>query len=303
MESCLSIVSIYGSYLHRIFTSAGLRRKFISIDSGETSLYYWTPTNTTTRPTVVLIHGFGPEPKWQWMHQIKPLSSRFHLVVPELIFFGNSTTHSSKRTEIFQAECLIKLLDGIGVDKFYPIGTSYGGFVAYHVARICGKERVQKVVIASSNLLKREGDNDKLLKSAGVNKIEELLLPQTAAMIKIVLKLVIYRCPWLPDFFLRDLIRTLYTDNREEKVELINAVTLEKSDGLHQLSQKVLILWGDHDGIFPIEKAGEIKKQIGEKEDDVVLEVIKNTSHIPHAENPARFNTIVTNFLLTTISI
>lgn len=34
-----------------------------------------------------------------------------------------------------------------------------------------------------------------------------------------------------------DLLQTLYTDNREEKVELINAVTLEKSDGLHQLSQ------------------------------------------------------------------
>lgn len=67
--------------------------------------------------------------------------------------------------------------------------------------------------------------------------------------------------------------------------------------------QKVLIVWGDHEGIFPVEKGQEMKERIGEEEGNVVLEVFKKTSHIPHAENPARFNKLVTNFLLGSSSI
>ena len=87
--------------------------------------------------------------------------------------------------------------------------------------------------------------------------------------------------------------------------------------------QEVLIIWGDHDQLFPLEMAKELKEWVflflflflffifllkywwasvinvwcrilGEK---TRLEVMKETSHVPQIEAPAEFNRVVKSFL------
>ena len=64
---------------------------------------------------------------------------------------------------------------------------------------------------------------------------------------------------------------------------------------LTPLEQDVLLVWGDHDQIFPLDKAFAVKRCLGE---NVRLEIFKETGHVPQMEDPNRFNEVVLDFLL-----
>jgi len=56
-----------------------------------------------------------------------------------------------------------KLLDKLKVEKFQVVGTSYGGVVAYNLAKMFGEERVDKVMIASSGVNMKQSNNVALM--------------------------------------------------------------------------------------------------------------------------------------------
>ncbi|KAH0969746.1 hypothetical protein GBA52_028342 [Prunus armeniaca] len=225
----LSPVSLYAIYVRRCFAASGLSQQTLQLDN-ETTLHFWGPNPkfsqaTQKKPSLVLIHGFGPV----------AISSppRFNVYVPDLVFFGDSTTTSAERSEVFQAASVAKLMEKAGVERFSVIGTSYGGFVAYHVARMW-PERVEKVVIASSGVNMRRGDNEKLLRRAKLEKIEHLMLPATAVQLQTLIGLAMSRrVDVIPRFLLNDFVQKLYSDKRKEKMELLKGLTLGRDDTLN----------------------------------------------------------------------
>ncbi|XP_049376786.1 uncharacterized protein LOC125841665 isoform X1 [Solanum stenotomum] len=296
MFSWLSPIGLYGGFVRRCLTGAGLTCQSIEIDD-ETTIHFWGPKSSKMKPSLILIHGFGPHGVWQWRPQISFFSNDFDLYIPSLVFFGRSTTKSLQRSEVFQATCIVKLLEKLSIEKCSIIGTSYGGFVAYHMAKML-PGRVEKVIIASSAVNIKKIDNDGLLKRANVEKIEDLMLPATVTQLRVSITASTNRSlPYLPDFFLNDFINKLYLENRKEKLELLNGLSLGRDDTIDNitpLQQEVLIVWGENDQIFLLEKATELKELLGEK---VRLEVIKNASHVPQLEHGAKFNKIVNDFL------
>ncbi|CAJ2643750.1 unnamed protein product [Trifolium pratense] len=229
IPSFVSFAGLYNGYLRRCFTGAGLFSQKIEIDD-ETTLHVWGPRNQSSqKPSLVLIHGFGPMAMWQWRHQVQFLAPHFNLYVPDLIFFGESTTKSKERTEIFQAESVGKLLEKIGVKKYHVAGTSYGGIVAYNLAKMLGEEKIEKVVIASSGVNMTKNHNVELLKKVGLDKIEDLMLPSTTQHLRKLMSLAVAkRIPYVPNFFLKDFLNRLYSDNRKEKMELLGGLSLGK---------------------------------------------------------------------------
>ncbi|KAD4178010.1 hypothetical protein E3N88_26601 [Mikania micrantha] len=303
--SCLSFVSLYGSFLRRSLTASGLSAQSIQVDD-YTTIHFWGPKpepkpKPLSSPThqrkssLVLLHGFGPHGVWQWRQQVSFLAPHFDLYIPDLVFFGESTTKSSERSEIFQATAIGKLMENIGVNKYTVVGTSYGGFVAYRMAEMW-PERVEKVVIASSGVNMKPKDNGELLKRANVGKIEELMLPETAVQLRTLMRLTVSTRVYVPDFFLNDFIDKLYCENRKEKMELLKGLALGKHDppNISPLPQKVLIIWGDQDNIFLLDMAKELKEILG---NNASLEVMKNASHVPQLEQAKNFNRILYNFL------
>ncbi|KAG9133461.1 hypothetical protein Leryth_013271 [Lithospermum erythrorhizon] len=295
----LSLVSIYESYLRYCCSSAGLSSQTIQLDD-ETTMHFWGPKlgpNHVSKPSLILLHGFGPSGIWQWRHQATFFASYYNVFVPDLVFFGQSTTKSKERSEVFQALCIAKMMEKIGVNKYDVVGTSYGGFVAYRMGNLWG-ERVGKVVIASSVVNMTKGDNEGLIKRAqGVENIEELLLPSTSEQMRTLLGLSVFKQrSYTPDFLLKDIIDTLYRENRREKMELLKGLTIGHNDipTVTPLPQEVLIVWGESDQIFQLEKATELQKLLGEH---AKLEIMKDTSHLPQIENAGQFNNIVKGFL------
>ncbi|KAE8665293.1 Alpha/beta-Hydrolases superfamily protein, putative isoform 2 [Hibiscus syriacus] len=294
----LSIVSLYGIYLRRCLTASGLTSKSIDIDD-DTTIHLWSPKpdQQQQKPALLLLHGFGPSAIWQWRRQVQFCASYFDVYVPDLVFFGGSTTKSNERSEVFQAVSMAKLMEKLRVKKYHVMGTSYGGFVAYHMAKLW-PDTVEKVVIASSGVNMRKADNTALLERANVENIEEIMLPETATQIRTLSRLAVsWRFNMVPDFFWNDIVNQLYSDNRQEKLELLKGVTLAAADEsfkLTPLQQNVLIVWGDKDQIFPLKLAHELKELLGKK---TRLEIIENTAHVPQIEDSSQFNKIIKNFL------
>lgn len=205
--SFASFVGLYSGYLRCCFTRAGLFYKKIDIDN-ETTLHVWSPKNQATdQPSLVLIHGFGPTATWQWRQQVQFLAPHFNLYVPDLIFFGESTTRSKERNEQFQAVSIAKLLEKLGVKRCHVAGTSYGGIVAYNLAKMLGEEKIEKVVIASSGVNMTKNHNVRLLEKAGMDKIEDLMLPSSPQHLRKMMKFAVAkRIHFIPDFLLKDML-------------------------------------------------------------------------------------------------
>ncbi|PHT99995.1 hypothetical protein BC332_29783 [Capsicum chinense] len=49
-----------------------------------------------------------------------------------------SCQNRCERTESFQAQCVMTTMEAYGVKKMIVVGLSYGGFVGYSMAWICG---------------------------------------------------------------------------------------------------------------------------------------------------------------------
>ncbi|CAN1217139.1 hypothetical protein LINPERPRIM_LOCUS911 [Linum perenne] len=144
---------------------------------------------------------------WQWSGQVQSFSPHYNVYVPDLVFFGESYTTSSRRSEVFQAETVVALLEKVGVKRYSVVGTSYGGFVAYHMARMW-PERVEKVVVASSGVNMRKSDNEDLVKRGKVETISDLMLPQTPSQLRALLDVAANRnLRLVPGFVLRGFVQ------------------------------------------------------------------------------------------------
>uniref|UniRef100_A0A0E0JEK5 AB hydrolase-1 domain-containing protein n=1 Tax=Oryza punctata TaxID=4537 RepID=A0A0E0JEK5_ORYPU len=330
-------VSLLNAMFRRMFTSAGLRPGSAVVDDDGTTLHFWAhssllpskngaaaaagskeTTTTPRRPVVVLVHGFGPDPTWQWGAQVSPLSRHFDLVVPTLLFFGASTTRAAPRSDAFQAAAIAALLTGgshlpgLGDGRhLHIVGTSYGGLVARHLARALstsagdGKVEVEvgKVVLCDSDLVKGAEDDAALAAKGGVAEVTELMAPADGKGLRRLMALCVHRPPkFIPDFLVRDLLRKYFADKREEKIQLIKGIVTEEQDSQlnSPLPQEVLIIWGEFDQIFPVEKAHKVKEMLGDK---ATVKIIPNTGHLAHQEDPKMFNDILLKFLLPSSAV
>jgi pimeloyl-ACP methyl ester carboxylesterase len=92
------------------------------------------------------------------------------------------------------------------------VGTSYGGFVAYALARAAGPGRVGPVVISNSDLLKTAEDDRALLQRAGgdLASTADLLMPLDARTARRLMELTFYRrqlTAMLPDFLIGEIVQ------------------------------------------------------------------------------------------------
>jgi pimeloyl-ACP methyl ester carboxylesterase len=229
------MVSLLDGFFRRAFTSAGLRPGSAVVDADDgTTIHFWAhpsllqPISSSAasdqppRPVVVLIHGFGPDPTWQWAAQANPLSRHFDLLVPSLLFFGASGTRAPARSDAFQAAALAALLTGghvpglaAGRRTVHLVGANYGGLVAYHLARELEQQRGGggggKVVLCGADACWGDEDDRALAARTGAADVAELLAPGDTRAVRRRWMMSAYR-PFkhIPECFLRDLFRVSF---------------------------------------------------------------------------------------------
>lgn len=224
MGASLSLVPLLDYFARREFAAAGLSPGAVTLpypgDGGEATctVHYWASTGSRAaaaaarawvRPTghlAVALPG-GPTVPAFPPHRARPHRLRRQLVRRRLRrlaavggYAGGGAGGAAGRAA------------GDEGRRVAVAGTSYGGFVAYWLARTAGAGRVGPVVIASSDLLKTAADDRGFLKRAGDgwSGVEEVLLPAEPAAMRKLLEMASCRPPppvLMPDFILRDFIQ------------------------------------------------------------------------------------------------
>ncbi|KAE8709060.1 putative ubiquitin-protein ligase [Hibiscus syriacus] len=248
-----------------------------------------------------MVHGYGGNPLWQFIYQVGPLLRRFNLFIPDLLFSGRSYSKSPLRSDLFQAKCLLNGLGKLGVDRFSLYASSYVGFVEYRMAEM-RPDVVERMVIMSSGLLYSDEQRAAQLKEIGRHPTE-ILVPKKPNDLRLLVKLSMCKenaLNWVPDFFIRQFITVssmlhipplMYDHCRKEKVELANYLVEKKADtNLPAIPQETLIIWGEHDKVFPLELAFKLQRHLVSSSR---LEIIKNAGHAANMESPDEINNLL----------
>lgn len=281
------------------FRKCGLQQHVLQVDD-HTSIACWcepSQAQDKQKPALLLIHGYGTSSTWQWDEQVKPLLRNFRLFLPDLVFFGKSSTDSPHRSEVFQAQMVAMAVEALGVSRYSVVGLSYGGFVAFRLAHLY-PDKVDKVVLLSSGVCMNPKDSEGLLERGQVNVVSDLMLPRSPAAVRKLLRLSMHRAPTcVPSFIFQDAIQFFNTENVKERLELLDDLLIGKEDQepLPTLPQKVLIIWGEHDGIFPLAMGHRLKEHL---KDTAELAIVKNAAHAIQVEKPKEFRRLVRGFLL-----
>lgn len=238
--------------------AAGLAPKQVEIEAG-TVINIWVPTHHNKKPVLVLVHGFATNGILTWLFQLLSLTRNYSVYVPDLLFFGASTTDKPDRSSGFQAECLAQGLLKLGVDKCTLVGLSYGGMVGFKMAR-SHPDLVESMVACGTVMELTDSITRASLAKIGLSSWSELLLPESVGGVKNMLSVGTHKLPWLPDFFFKHFLEVMF-DNRKEKVELLEALVISDKDAtVPNYTQRIHLLWGEDDKIFNLEVAQNLKQ-------------------------------------------
>lgn len=104
-------------------------------------------------PTFLLLHGF-PTASHMFRNLIPMLAANFHVIAPDYIGFGQSA--APKHTEFAYTfenltNFVVKLLDQLGIDRFYMYVFDYGAPIGFNIA-IKDPDRILGIVSQNGNV-------------------------------------------------------------------------------------------------------------------------------------------------------
>lgn len=262
---------------------------------GDAEVHYWAGGNPQGRP-LLLVHGFGADAMWGWVGQLALAKSRF-LIVPDLLWFGASHGRTDDFSSTYQGEVLARLLDHLALHPVDVAGISYGGFVALELA-VAVPERVRRLVLIDSpGPTYTLDDYQAMLVRQRIGSVSELIVPAEPAGVRRLVALAYHRPPPVPMFVARDIFRHMFRQWAEEKVRLLDdligrAGTVGVAD--YQTDHETLVLWGEHDELFPLDLAHRLSDALGARSH---VRVLPRTNHAPNLERPFLFNRELLSFV------
>jgi pimeloyl-ACP methyl ester carboxylesterase len=91
-----------------------------------------------------------------WAANVGPLSQRHTVYTPDAIGQGGASTQAAPiNTAADQVRWVTDVLDALGVDRVHLVGWSYGGWIAFHCARLQPDRFATLTLIEPANVLAR----------------------------------------------------------------------------------------------------------------------------------------------------
>ncbi len=290
-------IKLHGQNLERGFARQGLQRRVEPI--GDATVHYYDGGPKQPIGTVLLVHGFGAEAVWQWGPQVRALvGAGYRVLVPNLLWFGQSTSTDRDFSVDHQLRTLTALMDHVGVARVDAVvGISYGGLLAFGLAAELPERVGSLVILDSPGPVYTDADYAGLLERFGVQHPGPLLVPEHHDGIRALVELAYYKPPPTPAWLRKQILATLYQSDREEKVALLEDMVADM-DALRgrdwQVAGPTLLIWGDEDPVFPLEIGRRLAKWMGPS---TAFEVISRARHAPQLEHPAAVNALILSFL------
>lgn len=243
-------------------------------------------TCTPGRP-VVLLHGLGGFAD-KWGRVISMISSRFRVVVPDMIGYGLSDKPVTDYTPAFFVSFLQKFVAAAGLDRPHLVGASLGGQVAAEYAAD-NTDGISKLILVSpAGIMKHSTP-------ALDSYISAALYPRESS-VSHALQLMEGSDrrpnPRLIDSFIANMKRP------NAKMAFMSSLLCFKNHpditpALRRITAPTLLVWGHEDPIIPVSYAGRFTAAIP----NCKFIGMNNCGHTPYVQYSRRFADMVIEFL------
>jgi pimeloyl-ACP methyl ester carboxylesterase len=244
---------------------------------------------------LLLLHGFGGTALYQWQHQMEAFAEERAVVVPDLLWFGESVSTSDDPSLEHQRRAVEALLDEVGAAQVDVVGLSYGGFVALALAQaVPGRVRSLTLVDSPGPAWSRER-HQAMLERFGVERAAQLFVPKRPEDIDVLLALAVSDPPSVPRFAAREVIRTYYDPHRAALVRLLDHLEANLDvlvNAPAPVGIRSCVIWGADDPVFEPEVAPRLAGRLGAE-----LRMLAGARHLSSADAPEAFNDALRGFL------
>jgi pimeloyl-ACP methyl ester carboxylesterase len=251
------------------------------------------------KPNLVLLHGMGGNGKSNWYNQIKPLSKHFNLIIPDLIYFGESSSSSNDFSVEFQAKQLREVLKQINyADNINMVGFSYGGLTTVMYNEFYPND-VDKIIIIDAPVKFYSSQiADSLAHLAGTDSMHRVIVPTNFKEFKAMKKAVISRVFPVTKRIQTKIINYVFLPTKHLRDKQLNYL-IDKQNYYQSLNYNIdstptLLLWGKRDGVVPLSVADKINKTYPAT---TKLVVFKKAKHDAHFRNPKQLNQEIIKFI------
>lgn len=262
----------------------------VTVDRHELEVAYYEEGSGSP---VVFLHGI-PTNSFLWRNTIPPIAEERHVIVPDMVGYGNSSMTDSFDPSIrAQEEMITDLLDQLGIERVSLVGHDLGGGVFLRFA--CHHpDAVEQLVLSNSIAYD----------SWPIQLITDLGLPVTAReksvdeiqeMLDGLFRDTLWgepseeflegmKAPWRSEEGVTSLVRNAMSTNTSHTTEVDPT----------EVTAETLLLWGAEDEFQPIKWAERLETDI----DGARLVGLERANHWVMEDRPERYREELADFLL-----
>jgi len=254
---------------------AGLVEKAVEVD-GHTVVYL----EGGSGEPLVLIHGFGAN-KDNWLQIAPLLTPHYHLVIPDLPGFGESTrSDSATYSADDQLRRLRAFVENLGLDGVHLGGNSMGGWLAGLYTARHPSEVKSQWLLAPAGVASAQPS----VLFEGIERGDNALLVESPKDFSRLMEMCFTKVPYVPQAFSRCLCEQNMRD-QPFNAKIFDELAIEPPKLEQELADsevKTQILWGDGDQILHCSGAAIL----GDVIPNAQTIVMEKMGHCPMLERP-----------------
>ncbi len=255
--------------------------------------------NDPSKPYLLMLHGMGANARTNWGSQVKALSKKFNLIMPDLIYFGESTSESKNYAIEFQVAQIHEAIIKLGITSpLHVMGFSYGGLTAAMYNQTYQTE-VLKLIIIDGPVKFYSGQlADSLANTVGVKTIKNVIVPASISDFNGMKKAVMSRGFPMTKKLKRKMI--IYFFSPTKTIRDAQMDYLFERQSIYQAynygidKTPTLLIWGQKDGAVPISVGQNLHKAFPNTTQLLVFPKAKHDAHFREAK---KVNKAVIEFL------
>ncbi len=252
-----------------------------------------------TKPYLLMLHGMGANARTNWGSQVKTLSKHFNLILPDLIYFGESTSESNNYSIELQVEQIHEALVKLGVtSKINVMGFSYGGLTAAMYNQLHHEDIIKLIIIDGPVKFYSGQLADSLANLVGVKTIKNVIVPPTISDFDGMKKAVMSRGFPATKKLKRKIIRYFFMPTktiRDAQMDyLFERQSIYQGYDYNIDKTPTLLIWGAKDGAVPVSVANNLHKAFP---NTTQLLIFPKAKHDAHFRDSKKVNKAVIEFL------
>lgn len=264
------------------------------LHAGDVDLHYFRSTDPPAGRPLLIIHGFGGDALSNWSGQLEALAPVRPLLLPDLLWFGQSAS-SAEPTLRAQAGAMLAMLDHEEIPEVDIMAISYGGFVAFGMLEL-DPDRVGRLILVDTpGPLFSSADVQDMVERHGVDRADGLFIADGPEDLQHLFQAVMLDPPKLPGPVAKAMYAQWFSAHHDEQRALLADLPRQRMLLDHLPVDELpvpLVVWGAEDRIFPLSAGEALADAL-----DAHLVVFHDAAHAPNFEQRKAFNDAVRAYL------